>query len=575
MLPENLSLVLSLISLYLGQTSHASTYDYSATTQCVVQPGRTHYGGGIIVNPEFNHGIEGWTTFGQGVIKEGMSEEGNRFVVAHRRTRSLDGISQKVVLEEGMLYSFSAWIQLSDGSDTVAVVFRTSHGDLIHGGKAAAKQGCWSLLKGGLVANFSGTVDILIQSKNTTGDIWIDNVSLQPFTKQQWRSHQAKSIDKVRRAKFRFKVTTNANKTVVEGAVISINHVESGFPFGCGMNYHILQSTAYQDWFALRFKFATFTNEMKWYTTEKVQGHENYTLADAMLSFAKLNGISVRGHNIFWDNPKQQPGWVKDLSPEELRIAAEKRILSVVKRYSGQLIAWDVMNENLHFHFFEDKLGENASAFYYYTAHQLDPNTTMFINEYNTIEHSKDETAHAVNYMNKLENILAFPGNKDLPIGIGLQGHFGAGEPNLAYMRSALDILGSTGYPIWLTEVDIDKCPNQAKYLEDILWEGYTHPAVKGIIIFAGPEYAGFNVTTLADRDFKNTEAGDVVDKLIREWKTENLQFKADNTGSSEISLFHGEYNVTAKHPVTDSSTSQKIKVTQNISGKTVHIHID
>jgi hypothetical protein len=28
-------------------------------------------------------------------------------------------------------------------------------------------------------------------------------------------------------------------------------------------------------------------------------------------------------------------------------------------------------------------------------------------------------------------------------------------------MRSCLDILGSTGLPIWLTEVDVGKDPNQ------------------------------------------------------------------------------------------------------------------
>ena len=52
---------------------------------------------------------------------------------------------------------------------------------------------------------------------------------------------------------------------------------------------------------------------MKWYSTEKKQGEENYTIADAMLKFTKENDISVRGHNIFWDNPKLQPEWVKTL----------------------------------------------------------------------------------------------------------------------------------------------------------------------------------------------------------------------------------------------------------------------
>lgn len=99
------------------------------------------------------------------------------------------------------------------------------------------------------------------------------------------------------------------------------------------MNYHILESKAYQEWFRSRFPVTTFTNEMKWYSTEKQQGQENYTIADAMVKFTKEHNISIRGHNIFWDNPIYQPRWVKNLTGDELRVAAERRINSVVSRY--------------------------------------------------------------------------------------------------------------------------------------------------------------------------------------------------------------------------------------------------
>jgi GH35 family endo-1,4-beta-xylanase len=269
----------------------------------------------------------------------------------------------------------------------------------------------------------------------------------------------------LRKSKMSFQITTTANKTAMQGAVVSIKQLKSDFPFGCGMNHNILKYTDYQTWFASRFKVTTFTNEMKWYSTEKIRGRENYTVSDAMLKFAKRHGISVRGHNIFWDDPKYQPDWVKSLSPEHLRKAAAKRINSVVSRYRGQLIAWDVVNENLHFSFFEDKLGENASSEFFSTAQKLDPNAIMFMNEYNTIEYSCDEKASAVNYRKKLQEILQYPGNEGIIAGIGLQGRFGSGQPNLAYMRSSLDILGSTGLPIWLTEVNAADGPNQVYIL--------------------------------------------------------------------------------------------------------------
>ncbi|KAK6241185.1 hypothetical protein SCA6_006574 [Theobroma cacao] len=575
-------LFLSCIFLVSGHGSiFAFPYDYSATTKaresssyCLAAPKRAQYGGGIIVNPQFNQGTKGWNFTGKGAIREGVSEDGNRFILVHNRTDSLDCFSQTVQLEKGTFYTFSAWIQISKGSETVAVVFKTSDGKLIRGGETIAKQGCWSLLKGGIVAQFTSPVEILLESKNTSVEIWVDNISLQPFTAKQWRSHQEKSIEKVRKSKVTFQVTF-ANRTAAAGAIISTEQTMSGYPFGCGMNHQILTSTGYQEWFASRFKLTSFTNEMKWYSTEKKQGEENYTIADAMVKFAKQNGISIRGHNILWDNPKMLPDWVMDLPPEELQKAATRRLKSVMSRYAGQLIGWDVVNENLHFRFFEDKLGENASSAFYSMAYHLEPNTTLFMNEYNTIEYSKDQAPTASKYKKKLEEILSFPGNAHIKAAIGLEGHFSSAQPNIAYMRSSLDILRTMGLPIWLTEVDVGKGPNQAQYLEDILREAFSHPAVEGIIIFGGPEISGFDVMNLADTEFAATPAGKVVDKLIDEWKSGTRKLRADSRGLAQVSLFHGDYKVEIYHPLTNSSTTISFKVTKETEHSTVFAQID
>ncbi|XP_020532391.1 endo-1,4-beta-xylanase 5-like isoform X3 [Jatropha curcas] len=543
--------------------------------QCLKEPKRAQYGGGIIANPEFTDGIDSWSVFGRGAIKEGISENRNKYIIAHSRTNSLDSFSQKVHFEEGKLYSFSAWVQVKNESENVAVVFRTASGELIYGGRVIAMDGCWSLLKGGTIANFSsGPVDILFESNNTAVEIWVDNVSLQPFTMEQWRSHQDQSIHKERKSKLRFQIT-NSNKTTMEGAIVSIKQSKSSFPFGCGMNHFIIENKDYQKWFASRFKYTTFTNEMKWYSTEKMRGYENYTVADAMVRFAEENDIRIRGHNIFWDDPKYQPEWVKNISSDELRESAAKRINSVVPRYKGKLIAWDVMNENLHFSFFEDKLGKDASSVYFALAHQLDPGTMLFMNEYNTIENCGDEAANPVNYIRKFQEILSYPGNEKILAGIGVQGHFGSDQPNLAYMRASLDILASSGLPIWLTEVDVRRGPNQAEYMEQVLREGYSHPGVEGIIMFVGPAIAGFNVTTLADKDFKNTPSGDVVDKLIDEWKFKTTEIKPDSEGSFEVSLFHGDYDITIKDPFNNTLTNLNYKLTEHDTRDTVQIHIN
>ena len=70
-------------------------------------PKRAQYGGGIIVNPEFNQGTKGWTFSGKGAIREGVSEDANRFIVVLNRTDPLNSFSQTVQLEKGNFYTFS------------------------------------------------------------------------------------------------------------------------------------------------------------------------------------------------------------------------------------------------------------------------------------------------------------------------------------------------------------------------------------------------------------------------------------------------------------------------------------
>ncbi|KAI5436543.1 endo-1,4-beta-xylanase 5-like [Lathyrus oleraceus] len=165
--------------------------------QCVKEPHRAQYGGGIIVNPGFDHNIKAWTVFGNGTIEERISNDGNRFIVARNRTRALDGFSQKVHLKKGLIYIFSAWLQLSEGSEIVSVVFKTNGSESVHGGHVIANHGCWSLLKGGILANFSTPAEILFETENPTVELWADNVSLQPFTRKQWRTHQDDSVERV------------------------------------------------------------------------------------------------------------------------------------------------------------------------------------------------------------------------------------------------------------------------------------------------------------------------------------------------------------------------------------------
>lgn len=206
---------------------------------------------------------------------------------------------------------------------------------------------------------------------------------------------------------------------------------------------------------------------MKWYSTERLQNQEDYSTADSMLDFAMQHNIMVRGHNVFWDDAKYQPSWVHSLSQDQLYEAVEKRLNSVVSRYRGKVIAWDVVNENLHFSFLESKLGENASARVYGEVHGVDGEVTLFLNEFNTVEDSRDGLSAPSRYIEEIREIQRYCGNGGLRIGIGLEAHFSSVD--VAYMRAALDTLAATGLPIWITELDVASQPNQVKNQKEFL----------------------------------------------------------------------------------------------------------
>ncbi|KAF0918122.1 hypothetical protein E2562_022708 [Oryza meyeriana var. granulata] len=449
-------------------------------------------------------------------------------------------------------------------------VVKTAGGDFIHSGGVEARSGCWSILKGGLTAAAAGPAELYFES-NATVDIWVDNVSLQPFSREEWSAHHDAAIKKARKKTVRLRARDAAGNPV-PGARMHIEHVRNGFPLGSAMSKEILTNPAYQRWFTSRFTVTTFENEMKWYSTEAIPGREDYSVPDAMVRFAKSHGIAVRGHNIFWDDPSTQMGWVKALSGEQLRRATAKRIKSVMSRYAGQVIAWDVVNENLHFDFFEGRFGWEASAAFYRKAHQMDAGALMSMNEFNTLEQPGDLTVVPGKYLRKLWQIKAFPGNGNAArMAIGLEGHFSA-QPNIPYIRAALDTMSQANAPIWLTEIDVAPGPDQARHLEQTLREVYAHPAVHGIILWTAWHPQGCYVMCLTDNNFKNLPAGDVVDKLIREWKTRSHVGVADADGYYETELFHGDYKVTVTHPAANSTVAQSLSVDKESDNEfTIH----
>ncbi|KAM7479430.1 hypothetical protein LguiA_027643 [Lonicera macranthoides] len=414
-------------------------------------------------------------------------------------------------------------------------------------GSVLAKRGCWSFLKGGFVLSSPSNLSVLFFQNSDEGDIdiAIDSASLQPFTEEQWRLSQQHKINRERKRATTIHIS-NKEGGRLAGATVTVEQISKDFPFGSAIAKSILGNSPYQNWFVKRFNAAVFENELKWYATEPKPGQINYTLADQMLEFVRANQIITRGHNIFWEDPRYTPSWVKNLTGPDLHSAVNSRIQSLMSRYKEEFIHWDVSNEMLHYDFYEQRLGSNATLHFYEMAHQSDPLATLFLNEYNVVETCSDVNSTVDTYISKIKELRRGGVSMD---GIGLEGHFTV--PNLPLIRGILDKLATLELPIWLTEVDIsnklDK-ETQGIYLEQVLREGFSHPAVNGIMLWSALDPKGCYQMCLTDSDFNNLPAGDVVDKLLKEWETGVINGQSDEYGSYSFFGFLGEYKVTVEY---------------------------
>ncbi|KAB8131009.1 endo-1,4-beta-xylanase [Gracilibacillus oryzae] len=207
------------------------------------------------------------------------------------------------------------------------------------------------------------------------------------------------------------------------------------------------------------FNSVTAENEMKFLSFHPSENQYTFDQADQLISFAKQNGLNVRGHTLVWHN--QTPEWLfhsqdGSLVDRETLLARMKdHIDTIITRYKGDIYAWDVVNEVI-----SDKVGEFLrpskwldiageefieKAFLY--AHEADPEALLFYNDYNESVPEKRE---------KIYKLVKSLKSKDVPIhGIGLQAHWNLETPSLDHIRKAIERYASLNVQLHITELDV------------------------------------------------------------------------------------------------------------------------
>jgi endo-1,4-beta-xylanase len=235
---------------------------------------------------------------------------------------------------------------------------------------------------------------------------------------------------------------------------------------GVAVGYYWLEDPQYSTLLKREFNAIVPENAMKFEVIHPERDQYDFKEGDAIFSFARQNGLSLRGHTLVWGN--QLPKWMLegDFTREEWIDIMREHITTVVGHYrdlnqadparpKGTLIAWDVVNEavgkqgELFDNFWLQKIGPEYIPLAFQFAHEADPSALLFYN---------DNGGEGLNPKSQgIYNLVQGLVNSGVPIhGVGLQLHT---DPNV--MPSPLELaanikrLNDLGLEVQITEMDV------------------------------------------------------------------------------------------------------------------------
>ncbi len=194
-----------------------------------------------------------------------------------------------------------------------------------------------------------------------------------------------------------------------------------GMELGTAVRSDVLKrNRAYRQVIAAQFSSVTPENEMKWDAVEPSRGDLKYGPADEIVDGARDAGQKVRGHTLVWH--AQVPGWVKELSADDLRQVMREHIRGEMEHFRDDVGVWDVVNEpitddgGLRESVFQRRLGDGFIEDAFRTARAAGPAAKLYLNEIG---------AEGVNpKSNRLYEIVRDLKSRGVPIdGVGFQTH--------------------------------------------------------------------------------------------------------------------------------------------------------
>jgi endo-1,4-beta-xylanase len=202
--------------------------------------------------------------------------------------------------------------------------------------------------------------------------------------------------------------------------------------------------------------------EMKWPDVHPARYEYRFEKADALVDFARQHRKEIRGHTLAWYGG--MPAWTNDIaSRAEAEDQLTSHIETIVARYRGAVVSWDVINEplvdwpvdasSLRPSIWARQLGPDYLSIALRTTARVDPETRLVLNEYD-IEYNGDRFAAKRKALIQLLRALR---DRDVPLhAVGLQSHlFPARGVDRDALQAFLSEINALKLDVLITELDV------------------------------------------------------------------------------------------------------------------------
>jgi endo-1,4-beta-xylanase len=246
--------------------------------------------------------------------------------------------------------------------------------------------------------------------------------------------------------------------------VVPTGASDSLIPYGSAVRAGMLTSDpAYRAAIIANCRLIVPEGEMKWPDIHPARDQYRFEKADALVDFARQNGIGIRGHTLAWYGG--MPEWTNSISS---RAEAEHELVdhieTVVSRYRGEIPSWDVVNEplidwpqdetSLRASIWTRQLGADYIPIALRAAAMADPDAQLVLNEYD-VEYEGERFAAR---RRALVALLRSLRDRGVPLhAVGLQAHLFAGSRSIDRdaLQGFLGEIAALKLDVLVTELDV------------------------------------------------------------------------------------------------------------------------